>query len=180
AAAYAAAAAADGSDSDSDVDGADSEDTDNQLGGDDDEIGGGAVVAARGPNGRNDVYDRSSTLAAGPGGDGTDDRSRDEPSPPQASPPRATDAAGGIKDSLDPGLLSCLGRECEGIIDAALHVVLGEQLLRSPPSSGGGADGNPPEAAGWEDVLSTMSRCSKRARRACPKESDPSVLARGE
>lgn len=36
-----------------------------------------------------------------------------------------------VRETLDPVLLACLGRECEGIIDAALQVVLGDRLRRS-------------------------------------------------
>ena len=91
-------------------------------------------------------------------------------------------AAGGgaIRDILDTGLLSCLGRECEGIIDAALHVVLGDRLRLLhqqssspvPPSSQEETqEAKPPPppppllvTADWQDVLRAMRSCSDGAR----------------
>lgn len=76
----------------------------------------------------------------------------------------ATSAAGGgVQDRLDPGLLSCLGRECEGVIDATLHVVLSEQLSQSTLKST--SKESPAEAADWQDVFRTMYSCSADARR---------------
>lgn len=88
------------------------------------------------------------------------------------------------KETLDPVLLSCLGRECEGIIDAALHVVLSERLLhlRSESSTSSSTEAStaaatkensgrtprdahvPPPLASWEDVLRVMGDCSSVAR----------------
>lgn len=77
---------------------------------------------------------------------------------------------GAIRDHLDAGLLSCLGRECEGIIDAALHVVLGDRLrlLRQQSSAPENSKPPPPppplETADWQDVLRAMQTCSDGAR----------------
>lgn len=103
-----------------------------------------------------------------------------------------TRRGGGIVGGgMDPALLTCLGRECEGIIDAALHVVLSEQLRRSSASQPDGAisdegfdragtseegagrgrtnatdrvpDTDASKAADWQDILGTMWSCSERA-----------------
>ncbi|CAM9384671.1 unnamed protein product [Pylaiella littoralis] len=98
-----------------------------------------------------------------------------------AAPAAGTAAAaadcGSIRDKLDPGLLHCLGRECEGIIDAALHVVLGDRLravqtssvpvLSSTEQEKKNLSPRPPPplaTADWQDVLRAMQNCSERAR----------------
>lgn len=84
---------------------------------------------------------------------------------------------GAIRDDLGAGLLSCLGRECEGIIDAALHVVLGDRLRLLRYSSSPVASSTAPEekqrpaqqppplvTADWQGVLRAMRNCSEGAR----------------
>ncbi|CAM9505979.1 unnamed protein product [Scytosiphon promiscuus] len=91
------------------------------------------------------------------------------------APPAVHGAA--VQDRLDPALLSCLGRECEGIIDATLHVLLADQLRRlqsMPPTVSSSAGetrqsvpSQPPpplETADWQDVLRAMRNCSEGAR----------------
>lgn len=90
-----------------------------------------------------------------------------------SSPGAGYPADGAIRETLDPVLLSCLGRECEGIIDAALGVVLEDRLRRASSSRLAGEDGTgshqhppSPPMANWEDVLRTMWSCSSIARKA--------------
>lgn len=89
---------------------------------------------------------------------------------------------GAIRDDLDAGLLSCLGRECEGVIDAALHVILGDRLRLLRQSSSSIASSTQAETqnsklpplppppppplvtADWQDVLRAMRNCSEGAR----------------
>lgn len=84
---------------------------------------------------------------------------------PGASGPAAD--RGSSEDGLDPELLSLLSRECEGIIDTVLDVVLSRQLDRSRSSSSESAPSNLPLAAtDWQSVLRTFEGYSAAARRA--------------
>lgn len=109
------------------------------------------------------------------------DAGEEEGAASRAAGTTATAAAGcgTAREELDPGLLSCLGRECEGILDAALHVVLGDRLrrLRAQSSSSLSKEddkrkNSPPppplETADWQDVLRAMARCSEGARGTRP------------
>ncbi|CAN0001294.1 unnamed protein product, partial [Ectocarpus sp. 4 AP-2014] len=99
-------------------------------------------------------------------------------SPAAGTPATSAAGCGTAREELDPGLLSCLGRECEGIIDATLHVVLGDRLrrLRARSSSSLAEDddkqkNSPPpplETADWQNVLRAMESCSEGARGARP------------
>ena len=75
-----------------------------------------------------------------------------------------------MMDNLDPELLSLLSRECEGIIDAALHVVLSHQLdrLGSGPSAPA-TTSDAHSASDWQDVLRTFWCCSAAARKTARK-----------
>lgn len=100
---------------------------------------------------------------------------------------------GATRENLDADLLSCLGRECEGIIDAALHVVLGDRLrLLGHHSSSAAAssaqekhNSKPPppppplETADWQDVLRAMRSCSQGARGVRTTAAIATVAARG-
>lgn len=84
---------------------------------------------------------------------------------PGASDPAAD--LGSSEGGLDPELLSLLSRECEGIIDATLHVVLSRELDRSRSSSKESAPNNPLLAAtDWQSVLRTFWGYSTAVRRA--------------
>lgn len=103
-----------------------------------------------------------------------------------SSPGAGYPADRALRDTLDPVLLSCLGRECEGIIDAALGVVLEDRLRRASSSRVAGQDGTgghqrppspsppSPPMANWEDVLRIMWSCSSIARTA---ERDAAAVA---
>lgn len=113
-------------------------------------------------------------------GEWSDGRQEAAGSGPGASGPAADGRSS--EDGLDPELLSLLSRECEGIIDATLHVVLSRQLDRSRSSSSESAPSNPPLAAtDWQSVLRTFWGYSTAARRAGESKdhSDPPDKARG-
>lgn len=87
--------------------------------------------------------------------------SEDGPSSPTPAP------ACGV--SPDPVLLACLGRECEGIIDAVLHVILGQRLGDDARVAGGEPSMSPRPrrpASDWADVLTNMRRCLAMAKAA--------------
>lgn len=132
-------------------------------------------------------------LGEGNESDGGDERVERSPANGTPPPPPSGELPA-IREHLDPVLAACLGRECEGIIDAALHVVLGDRLRRSTQrvdekasdetaqrrmkASATGTDcgnsrGNAPASPSppqqqkdnWEDVLRAMAECSRAARR---------------
>lgn len=80
---------------------------------------------------------------------------------------RAPPTLPAVRERLDPVLLACLGRECEGIIDAALEVVLGDRLLRSRSlgAGRGGAEAGDKPAAAAATAATTMAATPSREER---------------
>lgn len=79
----------------------------------------------------------------------------------------ASSTASGGSSTPNPLISSCLGRECEGLIDAALQVILVErsrELANTSTRSSDVSDRDRPSRSSWEDVLRVMGEWSAKAR----------------